>query len=283
MNSNFENQRIDMHTHSTFSDGVHAPTVLVGMAKAKGLSGIALTDHDSVGGFAELKAAATREGLEVISGVELSCEYNGKDLHVLGYGVDPENEKLLSLLHQFRDARERRGERIVEKLADQGVRIDIARVMQKAGKGALGRPHIADALVEAGYVPDHAQAFARYIGEGCPAYVDKYKMQPTDAVGSIHAAGGVAFVAHPGYYMEDYDAFLRLLDEGFDGVEVFHPYHIPPVTSRLLGLARDRGLLISGGSDFHGFAGRDNMGEPALSFPLFERIRETVAQRRKAP
>jgi predicted metal-dependent phosphoesterase TrpH len=193
---------------------------------------------------------------------------------VLGYGVDPANEKLQSLLLEFRQAREQRGIRIVQKLAEQGVHIEMARVMAKAGNGALGRPHIAEALIEAGYASDHGHVFAKFIGEGCPAYVDKYKMQPAQAVASIHAAGGLAFIAHPGYYMEDYDAFLRLLDEGFDGVEVFHPYHIPPVISRLLGLARDRGLLISGGSDFHGFAGRDNMGEPALSFPLFERIRE---------
>jgi predicted metal-dependent phosphoesterase TrpH len=229
------------------------------MAKTKGLAGLALTDHDSVEGFRELSAAAAGTGVEVMTGVELSCEYHGKDLHVLGYGVDPANVALQSLLREFRDARERRGERIVEKLAQQGVHIDMAHVMAKAGKGALGRPHIAEALIEAGYVPDHAQAFARYIGEGCAAYVDKYKMQPAMAVSSIHSAGGLAFIAHPGYYMEDYAAFLRLLDAGFDGVEVFHPYHIPPVITRLLALAGERGLLISGGSDFHGFAGRDNM------------------------
>lgn len=270
-----------MHMHSTYSDGVHAPSALVAMARSKGLSGIALTDHDSVEGFAELATAARETGLVVMTGVELSCEYNHRDLHVLGYGVDAGSPALQSLLRGFRAARERRGARIVEKLAEQGVHIELSRVLAKAGGGALGRPHIADALVEAGYVVDHAQAFARYIGEGCPAHVDKYKMQPAQAVASIHEAGGLAFVAHPGYYMEDYEAFLRLLDEGFDGIEVFHPFHIPPVITRLLGLARDRGLLISGGSDFHGFAGRDNMGEPALSHALFERIRETLDQRRK--
>jgi predicted metal-dependent phosphoesterase TrpH len=188
---------------------------------------------------------------------------------------------LQALLREFREARERRGERIVEKLAEQGVHIDMARVLAKAGNGALGRPHIAEALIEAGYVADHAQAFARYIGEGCAAYVDKRKMQPSQAVASVRAADGLAFVAHPGYYMEDFHAFLHLLDQGFDGVEVFHPYHIPPVTTRLLALARDRGLLISGGSDFHGFAGRDNMGEPAVSHEFFERIQETLVERRR--
>jgi len=274
-------KRIDMHMHSTYSDGIRTPAELIAMAKTKGLSGLALTDHDSMEGFSELSAAAAGTNVEVMTGVELSCEYNAKDLHVLGYGVDPGNVALQALLREFRGAREKRGERIVEKLAEQGVHIDMARVLAKAGNGALGRPHIAEALIEAGYVTDHAQAFARYIGEGCAAYVDKYKMQPVQAVAAIHAAGGLAFIAHPGYYMEDFEKFLRLLDAGFDGLEVFHPYHIPPVTTRLLALARDRGLLISGGSDFHGFAGRDNMGEPAVSHALFERIQETLAERRK--
>jgi predicted metal-dependent phosphoesterase TrpH len=280
--SSTNDKRIDMHMHSTYSDGVRTPAELITMAGTKGLAGIALTDHDSIEGFRELSAAAAVAGVEVMTGVELSCEFNGKDLHVLAYGVDADNVALQSLLRDFRGARERRGERIVEKLAEQGVHIDMERVKAKAGKGALGRPHIAEALIEAGYVPDHAQAFARYIGEGCPAYVDKFKMQPEQAVRSIHAARGLAFIAHPGYYMEDFDAFLRLLDAGFDGVEVFHPYHIPPVITRLLALARDRGLLISGGSDFHGFAGRDNMGEPAVPHALFERIQETLVERRKS-
>jgi predicted metal-dependent phosphoesterase TrpH len=276
-----EDKRIDMHMHSTYSDGIRTPSELIVMAKSKGLAGIALTDHDSMEGFPELSAVAEPAGVEVMTGVELSCEYNGKDLHVLGYGADTGNVALQGLLREFRGARERRGIRIVEKLAEQGVHVDMARVMAKAGRGALGRPHIAEALVEAGHVTDHAQAFARYIGEGCAAYVDKYKMQPSQAVASIQAAGGLAFIAHPGYYMEDFDKFLHLLDEGFDGVEVFHPYHIPPVITRLLALARDRGLLISGGSDFHGFAGRDNMGEPAVPHALFERIQETLVERRR--
>ena len=270
-----------MHMHSTYSDGVRTPAELISMAKSKGLAGIALTDHDSMEGFGELAAAAAPAGVEVMTGVELSCEYNGKDLHVLGYGVDAANSPLQTLLREFRGARERRGERIVEKLAEQGVHIEMSHVLAKAGNGALGRPHIAEALIEAGYVANHGEAFARFIGEGCVAYVDKFKMQPAQAVASIHAAGGLAFIAHPGYYMEDFDAFLRLLDEGFDGVEVFHPYHIPPVITRLLALARDRGLLISGGSDFHGFAGRDNMGEPVVSHALFERIQETLVERRR--
>jgi 3',5'-nucleoside bisphosphate phosphatase len=274
-------KRIDLHTHSTFSDGVQPPAALIALAVTKSIAAIALSDHDSLEGFPALKAAADPVGIEVLTAVELSCEHNGKDLHILGYGVDPKNEALQALLRNFREARQQRGIRIVEKLAEEGVHLDIERVLAKSGGGALGRPHIAEALREAGYVPDHAQAFARYIGEGCPAYVDKYKIKPEDAVASIRAAAGLAFVAHPGYYLEDMDAFFELLDRGFDGIEVYHPHHSGPVIARLLAIANERGLLISGGSDFHGFAGRDNLGEPRVAYALLERIRETLADRRK--
>ncbi len=274
-------KRIDLHMHSTFSDGVHPPSALVDMAKAKGVAAIALSDHDSLDGFPELQEAARVAGVEVLTGVELSCEHAGRDLHVLGYGVDPAHEALQNALREFRASRERRGERIVELLRENGVAIDIEKVFAKAGGGALGRPHIADAMVEAGYVADHAEAFARFIGEGGPAYVEKHKMDPAQAVATIHAARGLAFVAHPGYYLEDAATFGALLDHGFDGVEVFHPYHRPAVVERLLGIARDRGLLISGGSDFHGFAGRDNLGEPPVSYALLERIRETLEAKQR--
>jgi len=274
-------KRIDLHTHSNYSDGVHAPSVLVDMAKWKGVSAIALSDHDSLDGFPELEAAARVAGVEVITGVELSCEHAGRDLHVLGYGVDPTHVALQDALREFRASRERRGVRIVELLRECGINLSIDKVLAKAGGGALGRPHIAEAMLEAGYVADHAEAFAKYIGEGGPAYVDKYKMDPAQAVATIHAACGLAFVAHPGYYLEDAATFDALLDHGFDGIEVFHPYHRPAMIERLLGIARDRGLLISGGSDFHGFAGRDNLGEPPVSYALLERIRETLEERKR--
>lgn len=274
-------RRIDLHMHSNYSDGVHAPSVLVDLAKWKGISAIALCDHDSLDGFPELAASGREAGVEVLTGVELSCEHAGRDLHVLGYGVDFKNEKLQSALREFRASRERRGIRIVELLHEHGVHIDIEKVLAKAAGGALGRPHIAEAMLEAGYITDHAEAFAKYIGEGGPAYVDKFKMGPAEAVENIHAADGLAFVAHPGYYLDDSGTFATLLDHGFDGVEVFHPYHRATVIERLLGIARERGLLISGGSDFHGFAGRDNLGEPPVSYALLERIRETLEERKR--
>lgn len=270
-------KRIDLHVHSTFSDGIHSPTKLVEIAVSKGLSALALSDHDSLDGFDELQAAAAEKGLEVISGVELSCEHNGRDLHILGYGVDTHDAGLQGLLKEFRDTRERRGIKIVEKLAELGIKVDMKDVLERAGHGALGRPHIAEALVQGGHVADFAEAFGKYIGEGCPAYVEKYKMSPSDAVQHIHAANGLAFVAHPGYYIEDLDAFNELLGQGFDGIEVLHPHHKAGVVEVLRGIAIDRGLLISGGSDFHGFKGRDNMGDPTVPYELLEQIKSKLA------
>jgi predicted metal-dependent phosphoesterase TrpH len=264
---------IDLHTHSTFSDGNRRPAELVEIAVRKGLSALALADHDCLDGFGELKEAADSVGLEVITAVELSSEHNGRDLHILGYGIDPENEALRGALRAFVETREQRGVKIVQKLAGMGVELDMDVILAKSGGGALGRPHIAEALVEGGYVADFPEAFARYLGEDCPAYVPKYKISPRDAVAHIHAAAGLAFVAHPGYYLEDTEAFANLLQEGFDGIEVHHPYHKNGVVDRLLEVARERNLLISGGSDFHGFAGRDNMGEPKVPYSVLENIK----------
>ena len=268
-----DNGRIDLHMHSNYSDGTLAPAALVDMAKNKGLVAIALADHDSLGGFGELSAAAANAGLEVLSAVELSCEHIGRDLHVLGYGVDPDSEGLQGMLRTFRETRERRGREIVEKLSAVGVDLDMRKILARSGKRALGRPHIAEALVEGGHVKDFREAFARYLGEDAPAYVPKFKMSPADAVSHIHEAGGLAFVAHPGYYLESVDAFHTLLDQGFDGVEVLHPHHGERAVEQLSAIAADRELLTSGGSDFHGFAGRDNMGEPPVPYALLAKIK----------
>jgi len=268
---------IDLHMHSTYSDGVHPPSKLIEIATRKGLSAIALADHDSLGGYAEFSKAAEGAGLEVISAVELSCENDGRDLHVLAYGVRTDDKPLLAMLGQFCQAREDRGVGIVRKLADQGVVLDMDAILAKTKGGALGRPHIAEALVEGGHVADIPEAFNRYIGEHCPAYVGKYYMSPKEAVDCIHGAGGLAFVAHPGKSVDDIDAFEVLLACGFDGVEVHHPHHNARVIGQLLEAAAANELLVSGGSDFHGFQGRDNMGEPKVPYVLLERIRERLA------
>jgi len=271
---------IDLHTHSTFSDGTNTPTRLVEIAMVKGLTALALTDHDSLDGFVELADAADAVGLEVITGVEMSCEHNSRDLHILGYGVDHEATGLQNMLKMFRDARRQRGVDMIARLRELDVNITEEAVMVKVGRGALGRPHIAQVLLDEGYVSYFGEAFDKYIGEGAPAYVDKYKMDPVEAVGHIHAAGGLAFVAHPGYYIDGdvdaVDSFDDLLDKGFDGIEVLHPHHNAEMVRRLTEIATSRDMLMSGGSDYHGIAGRDNLGISNVPYEILEKMKDRL-------
>jgi predicted metal-dependent phosphoesterase TrpH len=267
---------IDLHMHSTYSDGHLTPGELVDMAARRGLAAVALADHDCLDGVPEYRDAAARAGIESIAAVELSCIHRGRDLHILGYGVDVDDETLQDMLTRFRDTRENRGLMIVKKLAEMGIHLDAEKILAKAGDGALGRPHIAEALVEGGYAKDFNEVFGKFIGEHCPAYVEKYKMSPGDAIRYIRGASGLAFVAHPGFYLDDMDGFNELLDERFDGIEVYHYQHTPETAQRLVRIANERGLLMSGGSDFHGFEGRDNLGEPKVPYEFFARIVERL-------
>ncbi|MFQ5512489.1 MAG: PHP domain-containing protein [Candidatus Krumholzibacteriia bacterium] len=273
--------QIDLHMHSNFSDGRHAPTQLVEMALDKGLAAISLTDHDSLEGVPEFMEAGREKGVETVPGVELSAEFDGRDLHILGYGVDPDDSAFQEMLKKFRDTRYKRGIKIVERLNALGVSIDPADVLAKAGKGALGRPHIASVLVEKGIVPRVADAFDKYIADGGPAYVPKYKMNPTEAIEHVHAAGGLAFVAHPGIFLDKVEEMDELLSRGFDGVEVFHPSHNGTVTEELQSLAERRGLLVSGGSDFHGFNGKHMpIGAVKVPYTVWTTIQKAIASRR---
>lgn len=271
-----QQKMIDLHMHSTYSDGQLTPGELVEIAAECGLAAVALADHDCLDGVPEYVEAATKAGLESVSAVELSCIHHGRDLHILGYGVDVEDETLQEMLKRFCDTRENRGLKIVENLAGMGIDLDADSILEKAGAGALGRPHIAEALVEAGYAENFNEVFDKYIGEGCPAYVDKYKMSPEEAVKYIHKASGLAFVAHPGFYLDDMGGFNELLEEAFDGVEVYHSQHTPETARKLVKIARERGLLMSGGSDFHGFEGRDCLGEPKVPYEFFAGIKERL-------
>jgi predicted metal-dependent phosphoesterase TrpH len=266
--------------HSTFSDGYQSPTTLVEMAAERSLVAISLTDHDSVDGLPEAIRAGDEHGVEVVTGVELSCEYRGRDLHILGYGVDPNDQGFQDALEKFRQTRHRRGIKIVEKLNALGITIDPAEVLAKAGDGALGRPHVAAVLVDKGVVSRNGEAFDKYIAEGGPAYVPKYKMSPREAIDQIQAAGGLAFVAHPGIFLENSSELFDLIEEGFDGVEVYHPTHSASRARELKRIAEEKGLLISGGSDYHGFAGRDvAMGTLDITYEVWENIRDRLPKR----
>jgi len=251
--------KIDLHLHSTCSDGTFTPREVVRRASDAGLSVISLTDHDSTAGIGEAQATGEEVGVEVVPGVELSTLVNERDVHILGYFVDVSSPDLSSCLALYRDERRIRAERIVQKLNAMGVHVRPELVMAKAGNAAVGRPHVADVLVEEGFVFTVDEAFHRYLGYAKPAYQDKYAISPKEAIRVIHASGGLASLAHPGLYTSD-DLVETLVADGLDGIEVRHVKHGPKVVSRYTDIVARYGLLATGGSDCHG----DGRGEAVI-------------------
>lgn len=271
----------DLHFHSTCSDGVETPVQLAARAVAAGLSVAALTDHDAVHGIAAFEAAAAGTGLVAAGGAELSVEEDGEDVHLLGLFVDPADAAFGERLARFRRVRDRRGEAMVARLAELGVELDLAALRAEAGDAALGRPHVARALVARGVVPDVEQAFLRYLGEGAPAFVPKAKWGLVEAIGAVRAAGGLAVLAHPVWYRDLPGLLRKGVGAGLDGFEVFHPDH-DGHEERLLAEADRLGLLASGGSDFHSAAeGGKDLGERRLGESRWARLAEAAAARRR--
>ncbi len=246
--------RADLHMHSTASDGEYAPGEVMALAAGAGLTLVALTDHDSVAGLAAAREAAARLDLTLLTGVELSCG-GEKEIHVLGYGFDESDEALLRFCAEHKREREERAERMVARLAEHGMTISLARVHELA-RGVVARPHVARALIEAGYASSVSDAFDRYLLPGKCGYVPKRNVRVQDAVALIHGAGGVAVLAHPMKLAMGEGALSSLIGEwaaqGLDGLEVFHPSAQGNHAARLLALARSLGLLVTGGSDYHG-------------------------------
>ncbi|MGW4997204.1 PHP domain-containing protein [Streptomyces hydrogenans] len=257
--------RIDLHSHSTASDGTDTPAELVRNAAAAGLDVVALTDHDTTRGHAEAIAAAP-EGLTVVPGAELSCRLDGIGLHMLAYLFDPEEPALLAERELVRDDRVPRARAMVEKLQLLGVPVTWEQVARIAGDGSVGRPHVAEALVELGVVPDVSGAFTtEWIADGGRAHVEKHELDPADAIRLVKAAGGVTVFAHPaavkrGQVVPE-SALAALAEAGLDGIEVDHMDHDEPTRARLRGLARELGLLVTGSSDYHGSRKTCRLGE----------------------
>ncbi|MFJ6947649.1 PHP domain-containing protein [Streptomyces wuyuanensis] len=248
--------RIDLHTHSTASDGTDTPAELVRNAAAAGLDVVALTDHDTVGGHAEATAALP-EGLTLVTGAELSCRTDGVGLHMLAYLFDPGEPELARERELVRDDRVPRARAMVGKLRELGVPVTWEQVSRIAGDGSVGRPHVGTALVELGVVPDVSAAFTPdWLANGGRAYVEKHELDPFEAVRLVKAAGGVTVFAHPlavkrGEVVSE-DVIARLAEAGLDGIEVDHMDHDEPTRARLRGLAAELGLLPTGSSDYHG-------------------------------
>lgn len=269
---------VDLHLHSTASDGLLPPKDVVAAARAAGLAAIALTDHDTLEGVAEARAAGEALGVRVIAGVELSAHEGERELHVLGLHltrVSALEERLVEL----RATRRTRAVQIVEKLRALGIPIDLDAVWREAGAGAVGRPHIARVLIANGWAKDHRDAFDRLIGSGKPAYVPKQRLPLPEAVQMAREAGGLAIVAHPGSdgSRTRLEAFKRM---GFDGVEVRHPSHSVEDIARLGTLAEYLGMVPSGGSDWHGASeGPRTLGSMRVPFAWLERQDALVRER----
>lgn len=245
--------RVDLHLHSSASDGQYTPTEVVAHAINAGLDIIALTDHDTTAGISEAQSAASKSGLLlVLAGIELSAEDSGGDVHMLGYLIDIEDAAFQQRLAQFRHDRQQRGIKILQRLDDLGKGVTWEKVQAIADGGAIGRPHIARALVEAGHAYSVKDAFDRYLHNGGPAYVARQRLSPEEAIELIHSAGGVAVLAHPGLLAEPRAMVQRLVPAGLDGVELVHPMNDARVRMDLRGLAQQHDLIMTGGSDFHG-------------------------------
>ncbi len=271
----------DLHFHSTFSDGVETPAALVARAVAAGLSVAALTDHDAVHGVGAFVSAAAGTGLVAAGGAELSVDEAEEDVHVLGLFVDAEEPSLLARLAYLREVRDQRGEAMVARLASLGIALDLEEIREAAGVGALGRPHVARALVARGVVASVEEAFRAYLGEGAPAFVPKAKWGLRGAIEAVRRAGGLAVLAHPVWYADVPGLLRKGRDRGLDGVEVFHPDN-DGREEELLREAGDLGLLVTAGSDFHSAAdGGRTLGARRLPEPFWERLAEAAAARRR--
>ena len=248
--------RIDLHCHSTASDGTDTPAELVRNAAAAGLDVVALTDHDTTRGYAEAVAALPR-GLTLVTGAELSCRIDGVSMHMLAYLFDPEEPALLAERELVRDDRVPRAQGMIAKLRALGVPVTWEQVARIAGDGSVGRPHVATALVELGVVQSVSDAFTQdWLADGGRAYVEKHETDPFEAIRLVKAAGGVTVFAHPGADKRGRtvpeSAIAELAAAGLDGIEVDHMDHDADTRSRLRGLAAELGLLVTGSSDYHG-------------------------------
>lgn len=276
-----EARYVDLHSHSIASDGSVAPADVVARAQAAGLAALALTDHDTLGGVAEAQAAGERLGIRIVPGTELSAHDGDREIHLLALHlrdlatVDGE-------LERFRVRRRERASEIVDKLQALGVPVALDSVLAEAGGGAIGRPHVARALVAGGHVRDHREAFDRYLGGGRPAYVAKALFPIPDAVRLVHDAGGIVVFAHPGSDGTR-ERIERLARVGLDGLELLHPSHSPEDQARLAALARALGLVRSGGSDWHGAPeGPRTLGGMRVPLEWLEEQDVRVAARRAA-
>ncbi len=266
--------RLDLHLHTTHSDGSLPPAEVVALAHKVNVRALAITDHDILSGIPEAVEAAKPLGIEVIAGVEISSRFDDDEMHILGYFLDRTDPDLLARMDSLRQSRHRRNPKIVERLRELGLSISYDEVRELAGTDAVGRPHIARVLMEKGYVQTSKEAFDRFLARGKAAYVARELPEPTEAIAWIREAKGVAVLAHPLWVKRTGEALRKLCEKlkeaGLGGIEVHYSTHTPQQTSTFLSLAKQLDLLVTGGSDFHGLTKPDievGVGRGSLKVP----------------
>ena len=282
---------IDLHIHTTESDGSLTPSQVVHYAKEKGLKAIAITDHDTIHGNEEAIKEGISEGVEVIPGVEISVDYSPGTMHMLGYFITTEDPILNEKLTLLQDSRADRNPRIIEKLNKLGLSLTYDEVVQVSGGGQVGRPHMAQVLMEKGYIKSIKEAFDKYLGKGAPAYLDKFRLSAVEAITMITDAGGIPVLAHPFTLhlksSDELDALLKkLVNQGLQGLEVYYSEHDERKTSSYKLLAKRYNLAITGGSDFHGknIKGIDlgtGRGKLKIPYTVLENLKTIREEKRK--
>ncbi len=262
----------DLHTHTNFSDGTFSPQEVIRLAKQSNLYAIAITDHDTVRGLDAAQEESLRQGIEFIPGIELTAETNSAEAHFLGYFIDWRQRWLQDKLQEIANVRVERMHQMVEKLKSLGIEIEAEDVFKLAGRGSVGRLHLARAMQEKGICSVH-EAFQKYIGDKGPAYVVRFMLSPKEAIGVIIRLRGVAVLAHP-YNLEQKDIISSFVDMGLRGIEVYYPEHDANTVQYYKSLAEKSGLLVTGGSDFHGTAKPDvSLGKVRIPYGLVENLR----------
>lgn len=280
---------IDLHTHTTHSDGSATPEELIDKASAKGARAVAITDHDTVTALAEARAAAGRFGIEFVAGVEISAEFSPGTMHILGYCIDEASTAFREKLAELRRTREERNPQIASRLQSVGLDISYEEVVSTAGNEVVGRPHFARLMVEKGYVTSIQEAFDRFLKKGAAAYVEKARLSPVDSIELIHESGGVAVLAHP-YQLKlsSYEQVDQLVTElaglGLDGIEAVYSRHSPAERANYAEIAVRHHLLVTGGSDYHGSYKPDidivsGLGDLEVPYALLEAVKARAAAR----
>jgi len=267
----------DFHLHSNASDGVQSPTWVMETAAANGVQVLSLTDHDTTEGLAQAQAAADRLGLRLIPGMEISTDVNKIDAHLLAFGFDPKAKELQDFMANMRNGRRERLKKTIRILQDNGMAVSEERVLEIAGEASVGRPHVARALVEGGFVASVQEAFDLWLGNDKPADVNRERLDPKDSIDLVHRHGGVIVIAHPIFMGEDYETpVAKLVKCGADGIETYYKHYSPEIVRFHEELATKYGIARSGGSDYHGLGNPDDREIGDFDFPD-ERVDEFVA------